>query len=570
LKKLKVLIKVYPNDNFGVWSSCCQQLHSSFSKQSYAATKWLFKQGVLSLQELLCARRVNLLIGLSVLTDYPGGRALMMVMALAMTACTPPSAAVPEISSYATAPAGHTDYWYDSQTETGAQQSTKSGRPPEESVVDTNLIYDLPALVDIALRTNPETRASWEEAQAAAARLEMNRSAWYPTLTAMAFGQQFKDSIIIPGGALLRNGYGAFGGLELAWTLFDFGRREAFVDVGAQRLRAANFAFNRKHQEIAYRVATGFFAYQAVLSKVSAAQQTLETANAARASVQAKLSKGLATRPDLLLAIQEQAKASYDLQDARGSVIQAQADLTATLGISPSYSLQLMDLSKLPLPAELAPSVEKIVDQALEQRPDLMARLAELRAREAEVQKARAEFWPKISLSGMLGNQYWLKAQTSFSGNQSYTASNLVDTAMLNVEWNLFDGFERRNAVHEAEARKEASRAQLDAFRLEIIRDIWKAYADTKTALEKREFALALLKAAEESYAATQESYAHGFSTVIELLSAQKDLARARFTEIDSRANLLRSAATLVYAAGEHSRGDFNTDSDAFGGKPLK
>ncbi|MDD5410284.1 MAG: TolC family protein [Methylobacter sp.] len=61
--------------------------------------------------------------------------------------------------------------------------------------------------------------------------------------------------------------------------------------------------------------------------------------------------------------------------------------------------------------------------------------------------------------------------------------------------------------------------------------------------MEKREFALAWLKAAEESYAATQESYTHGFSTVIELLSVQKDLARARYTEIDSRATLLQSAS---------------------------
>jgi outer membrane protein TolC len=227
--------------------------------------------------------------------------------------------------------------------------------------------------------------------------------------------------------------------------------------------------------------------------------------------------------------------------------------------------LQLIDLSKLPLPAELVESVEKIVDQALEQRPDLMARLAELRAREAEVKKARAEFWPKISLGGMLGNQYWGNVHTTPPGNESYSASNLVGTAMLNVEWKLFDGFERSNAVHEAEAKKEISRAQLESFRLEIMRDIWKAYADTKTALEKREFALALLKAAEESYDATQESYTHGFSTVIELLSAQKDLAHARYTEIDSRATLLRSAAALVYASGEQSRGDLYGGSDAFG-----
>ncbi|MFA5017820.1 MAG: TolC family protein [Methylobacter sp.] len=475
--------------------------------------------------------------------------------AMTLTACMPPSA-VQFDEPYAAAPADHAVDWHDyrTKTTTGTQQSPLSSRSHEESPVDTKLTYDLPALVDLALHANPETRVSWEEAKAAAARLEMNRSAWYPTLTAMAFGQYFKNSFPIPGGALVSHGYSSLGSLNLAWTLFDFGRREAMVDAGAQRLSAANFAFNRKHQEIAYRVATGFFAYQAALAKVTAAEQTFEAARAGSASVQAKLEKGLATRPDLLLAIQEQAKASYDLQDTRSSVIQTHADLTSSLGISPSYSLQLIDLSKLPLPAGLVQSVEKIVDQALEQRPDLMARLAELRAREAEVKKARAEFWPKFSLGGSLGNQAWRNVHTNPPGNESYSASNGVGTAMLSMEWTLFDGFERSNAVHEAEARKEASKAQLEALRLEIMRDIWKAYADTKTALEKREFALALLKAAEESYAATQESYTHGFSTVIELLSAQKDLARARYTEIDSRASLLRSAATLVYASGGQSR----------------
>ncbi len=488
---------------------------------------------------------------------------MTVTFVMALTACAPP-ASLQIDKPYAAAPAGPAVDWHDRQATTGAQHTPIFSNSLEDSLIDTKITYDLPALVDLALHANPETRVSWEEAKAAAARLERNRSAWYPTLTAMAFGQYFKTSFPITGGPLVSNGYSSFGSLDLAWTLFDFGRREALVEAGAQRLSAANFTFNRKHQEIAYRVATSFFVYQAALAKVTAARQTLEAASAGSASVQAKLDKGLATRPDLLLAIQEQAKASYDLQDARSSVIQAHADLTASLGISPTYSLQMIDLNKLPLPGGLVQSVEKIVDQALEQHPDLMARLAELRAREAEVKKARAEFWPKFSLGGKIGNQYWGNVHTNSPINENYSASNVVGTAMLTMEWTLFDGFERSNAVHEAEARKEASKAQLEALRLEIMRDIWKAYADTKTTLEKREFALALLKAAEESYAATTESYTQGFSTVIELLSAQKDLARARYTEIDSRATLLRSAATLVYAAGEQNRGDFNTDSETF------
>jgi outer membrane protein TolC len=438
----------------------------------------------------------------------------------------------------------------------GSQAGADVGLQVAEPVIDTRQNYDLPALVDLALRTHPETRASWEEVTAAAARLERNRSAWYPTLTAMAFGQSFKTSFPIPGGPLLNHGYGSLGSLDLAWTLFDFGRREALVSAGDQRLSAANFAFDRTHQAIAYRVVSNFFSYQAAQAKVTAAQQTLEAAKTNASAVQARLNQGLATKPDLLLALQERAKASYDYQDARGAVSQIRADLMTSIGISPAYTLQLADLNSLPLPAELELSAEKIIDQALEQRPDLLARLAEMRAREAEIRKARADFWPKISVRGMVGNQYWGNVHTTPPGNQVYSASNLVDSAMLNVEWTLFDGFERNNAVREAEAKHQASKAQLEALRLEIMRDIWKAYADIKTALEKRDFALALLKAAEESYAATRESYEHGFSTVIELLSAQKDLARARYTEIDSRAALLHAAATLVYVSGGQEQKD--------------
>ncbi len=234
--------------------------------------------------------------------------------------------------------------------------------PNSEPAIDPLQKYDLPALVDLALQNHPETRVSWEEAKAAAARLERNRSLWYPTLTAMALGQYYKMSIPIPQSVLVSRGYNVAGSLELAWTLFDFGRREALIDASAERLSAAGFALDRKHQEIAYRVAQGFFNYQAALAKVAATGQTLEAAKTSASSVQAKIGKGLATRPELLLAIQEQARANYELQDAKGAVMQAQADLSSSIGVSPDQTLKFVDMSQLPLPAGLEPSVEKIVD----------------------------------------------------------------------------------------------------------------------------------------------------------------------------------------------------------------
>ena len=90
---------------------------------------------------------------------------------------------------YAAAPPDPAVYWLGHETVTGSQQTSLASHTPPENPVNTKLTYDLPALVDLALHANPETRASWEEAKTAAASLEKNRSVWYPRLTAMVFGQ---------------------------------------------------------------------------------------------------------------------------------------------------------------------------------------------------------------------------------------------------------------------------------------------------------------------------------------------------------------------------------------------
>ena len=83
-----------------------------------------------------------------------------------------------------------------------------------------------------------------------------------------------------------------------------------------------------------------------------------------------------------------------------------------------------------------------------------------------------------------------------------------------------------------------------------MLRDVWRSYADVKTAAGKYEFAKALLAAATESYEATLETYRNGLGDFVELLAAERELARARFTIIASKAELLTASAALAFSAG--------------------
>jgi hypothetical protein len=58
--------------------------------------------------------------------------------------------------------------------------------------------YDLPTLIDVALRSNPQTRRAWYEAEGAAAQYGQSRSDRYPTVAADAPGGYLKLPIEFP------------------------------------------------------------------------------------------------------------------------------------------------------------------------------------------------------------------------------------------------------------------------------------------------------------------------------------------------------------------------------------
>jgi hypothetical protein len=79
--------------------------------------------------------------------------------------------------------------------------------------------------------------------------------------------------------------------------------------------------------------------------------------------------------------------------------------------------------------------VEQVIDRSLVRRPDLAARLAVLRAREADVRKARADFYPKVKLNSSIGGnvgRYTFGGSSPIDyGHPEYGAFLNLDLAML-------------------------------------------------------------------------------------------------------------------------------------------
>ena len=426
----------------------------------------------------------------------------------------------------------------------------------EPSPLDPQKRYDLVELIDIAERVNPETRVAWEAARQAAIAVGLVESEYFPVLTLSALGGYQSEAFpapkdVAPSGFFRFTVNQVFPTLNLRWLLLDFGRRGNAWEAAKERLLAANLGFNRKHQQIIFNVQRAFLGLTSVRGKIAVAQSAVDSARAVRESAEAQSRNGLATLPEVSLARQQEAQAAFDLEDVLESERDAQVALAESIGIPPTTPIQVTDFSALAPPAALEDSADKVIDQALERRPDLIAKVAALRGKEAEARRARAAYFPTLSL---VSNVNTLAGRVKITGGNQptgwFNAAEPSGGAGVLFEWNLFEGGATTRRVELAEAERRSAEAEVTAARDQAIRDVWKAYTDVRLAVRRLDVAAALVDASQKSYEAILESYRRGLETLTNLLAARRELSRARFVELDTRVQLLNASAALAFTTG--------------------
>jgi len=425
------------------------------------------------------------------------------------------------------------------------------------SEIDPQKEYELAELIDLAERANPETKIAWARAKLAASAVGLAKSEYFPFLALQASAGYLRTPVPIP----LTATRAGFMDLELQsaqptaaleWILLDFGRRAALVGAARERLLAANLGFNARHLEIVFKVQSAFYQLSTVRGRILVAQTALESALKVQEAAEERLKNGLATAPDVSLARQQAVQAAFDLEEVTSKERDAQVTLAESIGILPTTPLRVADFSKLPLPTSLEETVERFIDRMLEQRPDLLARVAILREREAEIRRAKADYLPRLSLQGVVGGAFE-HARISVEGTALPSTSTQQPTwgVGLALTWSLFEGGARKHKVEIARSEREAAQHELEDARDKAISQVWRFYTDTKLAMRRLDVAAALVEASEKSYQQTFEGYQHGLSSLVDVLGARRELSRAHYTQLDTRATVLESTAALAFASGD-------------------
>src|SRR5438874_7610237 len=435
--------------------------------------------------------------------------------------------------------------------------------------INPRKIYGLADLIDIAERNNPDTRVAWERARQAAAAVGLSESAYYPFLVASAAAGYDRAFIPFPtltanpthpslsnvritgGSSLVTQSQVYRGELSAKWLLLDFGERSAVVASAKEQLMMANVGFNATHQKIVFQVTDRFYELGTARQKVFVARSSLEAAGTVEQAVQARVDNGLATKPELLQAQQQSAQSAFDVEATAGLESDARVALVESIGLLPTVPLNVADLGQKSTSEQTNGSVDELIARALSQRPDLVAKLANVRAKQNEIRRVRAEYYPKVAIDAHVSET---ELDVSIAGSKYFGDNQPTWGAFLTVSVPIFDGFARRHKMETAEAELRGAENELAGARDSAVREVWKAYTDFKTALRKQDSAAKLLTASQNAFDAVLESYKNGLSTYPEIVSAQRNLASGRSVSHDTQSSIFTAATALALSTGDLAR----------------
>lgn len=433
---------------------------------------------------------------------------------------------------------------------------TKNNEPP--AVPDENTPLSFAEALDIALRNNPTTKLSWAQARVAAAQYGQSESYLFPTLNGTYTYTRQRNlgssptssasSVIVTSGTTpstttdAQTFYFSQWGpqLQLTYLLFDFGQHRATSDAAREALYNADYTHNRQIQTVIQLVASNYYnlLYQKELLKANEAD--LYTAQITYDAAKLELDTGTQDLSDFLQAQTKLLQAQVTLVAQKQNVINATATLLTNMGVKANQKVELQEVPEIPPTDEMLQSAEELLAVAMQKRADLLAAQANLKSQEATVVAAQRQFLPQLNYSLDFG-------QTSYS---KIGSDNYDFTSTFTLSWPIFTGFSNLNNLRQAKAQKEEAEATLLQTQLQVIEDITTSYSNVKTTFQSLRFTQELLATTEKQYDVSLERYKAGTGTIIELTTAQSNLADARASLASSTNQWFTALIELSYAAG--------------------
>lgn len=397
-------------------------------------------------------------------------------------------------------------------------------------------------LIELALNNNRDLRVAMLNIEKVRSQYRVQRADLLPTVNAatdyQATGTPAEFSAL--GERAVSRQYSASLGFS-AYELDLFGRIRSLTEQALETYYSVEDDAKSAQMSLIAEVAGVYLQLVADRELLDITKATFKNRKGQYDIINNKYNSGVASQLQVSQAqsIMEEARSSVARYETR--VGQAENYLTLLLGC--------------PLPADL-PNVRKLANvrklsdipaglpsELLERRPDIQAAEHRLKGANANIGAARANFFPRIQLTGAFGTMSKEYDNLFDSGTRFWNFLPQVSVPIFDTGRNLAQ-------LETSEADRKIAVAQYEKTIQGAFREVADTLVQRRYIGDQLKAEAALLKASQTSYNLASARYDVGVDSYLNVLDAQRSLYSAEQSYISSKLLRETNAITLFKALG--------------------
>lgn len=430
------------------------------------------------------------------------------------------------------------------ETETGDRFRMAEGSPDAPSLANLpwwELLRDeqLQQLIRIAMTENRDLRRAVATVEEFQARAFIARSDYLPGVqlsgSAPSFGR--KSIFLFPGFASPFNYY-----LQgnLSWELDVWGRIRRSNEAARADLLSREENRRAVVLQLVSGVAESYFNLLQFDAQLDIAKRTLQSWEESVRIAQARLKQGMTSRLDTDQFEAERANAAARAAELERQMVQAENQLSVLLGRKPFAIPRGKPLTEQLVPPEVPSGLPS---ELMQRRPDLLQAEEQLHAATARIGAAKAERFPKITLTGLLGVAHPQLSQLFTDPSAFGVAGAGIIGPLLNSQ---VLGFQQE--AIEAQAKQAV--AQYEQTVLTAFREVEDSLVAVRTARTQSDAQQQQVTALRSALHLAELRYKGGLANYLDVLVARRNLFEAELALTGTRRLHLVSVVQLYKALG--------------------
>ncbi len=402
----------------------------------------------------------------------------------------------------------------------------------------------LTALVTAALKQNFELRIAAERVLQARALYQVSHADQLPAVSASASANASRSSTrganrALPPGVDTDVSY-TEAGFNIGWELDVWGRLRRLNESARAQYLASDEARRGVLTTLVADVAQNYLVLRALDYQLEIAKRTREVANNGLRLTEARRGQGLASGLDVRQAEQLLYTATGQIASLERAIAVAENALSLLLGQLPGDVPRGAPLDAFQAPPDVPAGLPSAL---LERRPDIREAEQRLASATAEIGAAKADYFPRLSLTGFLGGQSRALTDLLSSPARLATASLGATVPVLN-RGRVAGNVKFAEAV-QREAAVNYERVVFTAF--QDVADSLVTYGKTR---EQRTEQERLVEALRQSTRLSTQRYESGLDSYLPVLDAQRNLFAGELDLTGLRQQELTAIVRLYRALG--------------------